>query len=93
MILIETKRLILRTWNNNDINDYYLLNQDPKVVEFLLKTSSIEQAKEFIENPIDDALRRWYDQPLFQTFQADFSILENSLNSFVRAKAGWSNTF
>ena len=50
MILIETKRLILRTWNNNDINDYYLLNQDPKVVEFLLKTSSIEQAKEFIEN-------------------------------------------
>jgi RimJ/RimL family protein N-acetyltransferase len=50
MIVIETKRLILRTWENNDINDYYLLNQDPKVVEFLLKTSSIEQEKEFIEN-------------------------------------------
>ena len=50
MIVIETKRLILRTWDNDDINDYYLLNQDPKVVEFLLKMSSIEQAKEFIEN-------------------------------------------
>ena len=50
MIIIETKRLILRTWDNNDINDYYLLNQDPKVIEFLLKTSSVEQAKEFIES-------------------------------------------
>ena len=50
VIVIETKRLILRTWENKDINDYYLINQDPKVVEFLLKTSSIEQAKEFIEN-------------------------------------------
>lgn len=50
MVVIETKRLILRTWENNDINDYYLINQDPKVVEFLLKTSSIEQATEFIEN-------------------------------------------
>ncbi len=30
LIVIETKRLILRTWDNNDINNYYLLNQDPK---------------------------------------------------------------
>jgi RimJ/RimL family protein N-acetyltransferase len=50
MKVIETERLILRTWDNNDINDYYSLNQDPKVVEFLLKMSSIEQAKKFIEN-------------------------------------------
>lgn len=49
MNVIETNRLILRTWGDNDINDYYLLNQDPKVVEFLLKMSSIEQSKEFIE--------------------------------------------
>ena len=25
-------------------------------------------AKQFLENPIDEALRSWYDQPLFQTY-------------------------
>ena len=49
MIVIETKRLILRTWNDEDIDAYYLINQDPKVVEFLLKISSIDKAREFIE--------------------------------------------
>lgn len=29
-------------------------------------------AKQFLENPIDDVLRRWYDQPLFKSFSANF---------------------
>lgn len=60
MNVIETNRLILRTWGGNDINDYYLLNQDPKVVEFLLKMSSIEQSKEFIERMNDQFHARGY---------------------------------
>ena len=50
MVVIETKRLILRTWNDDDIGYYYLINQDPNVTEFLLKMSSIDQAKLFINN-------------------------------------------
>lgn len=35
MILFETKRLLLRTWCKQDINPMTLINQDPKVCEFL----------------------------------------------------------
>ena len=50
MIAIRTERLILRTWNNNDVCDYYSINSDPKVIEFLLKTSSVDEIKEFIHS-------------------------------------------
>jgi RimJ/RimL family protein N-acetyltransferase len=36
MIILETKRLILRTWHDDDIDPMTLINQDPKVCEFLL---------------------------------------------------------
>ena len=35
MIILETKRLILRTWQDDDIDPMTLINQDPKVCEFL----------------------------------------------------------
>ncbi len=50
MIVVETERLILRTWTKEDIDPYYCINQDYKVVEFLLKTSSIDQVEKFISN-------------------------------------------
>ena len=50
MKVIETTRLILRTWEGNDLDDFFLLNQDPRVVEYLMPMSSKEQAKEFIKN-------------------------------------------
>ena len=46
MKVIETTRLILRTWESNDLDDFFLLNQDPRVVEYLMPMSS----KEFIKN-------------------------------------------
>ena len=33
--IIETERLILRTWNKEDAEAYFRINQDPKVIEFL----------------------------------------------------------
>ena len=33
--IIETERLILRTWNQEDARSYFQINQDPKVIEFL----------------------------------------------------------
>ena len=49
-IILETERLILRTWEGDDIDKYYRINQDPKVTEFLLITPSIEQVDEFINS-------------------------------------------
>lgn len=47
--IIETKRLILRTWKKEDIEPYYQINQDKKVTEFLLGALSMEQVKDFIK--------------------------------------------
>lgn len=46
--MIETERLILRTWRDEDVEPYYLINQDPRVLEFLLGPPSMSEVKEFI---------------------------------------------
>ncbi len=46
--IIETKRLILRTWEPQDVEAYYEINQDPKVIEFLLGPLSLQQVNDFI---------------------------------------------
>ncbi|MDI9818331.1 MULTISPECIES: GNAT family N-acetyltransferase [unclassified Legionella] len=48
MNIIETERLILRTWKEEDIKIYYQINQDPRVIEFLPGSLSLEQAGDFI---------------------------------------------
>lgn len=48
MIVLETQRLILRTWLISDIEPYYLINQDAKVIEFLRGSLSREQVRDFI---------------------------------------------
>ena len=48
-IIIETERLILRTWNRQDAEAYYLINQDDNVMEFLPKPSlTMSQVNDFI---------------------------------------------
>lgn len=46
--IIETKRLILRTWNKEDAEAYFQINQDPKVIEFLRGPLTMEQVNDFI---------------------------------------------
>jgi RimJ/RimL family protein N-acetyltransferase len=50
MKIIETERLILRTWKNEDADEYYQINQDPEVIEFLLGYLSMEEVKDFISS-------------------------------------------
>ena len=47
-IIIETDRLILRTWQEKDASAYFLINQDPKVIEFLTGSLTMEQVNDFI---------------------------------------------
>ena len=44
MKVIETERLILRTWRDSDFRPFSLMNQDPLVMEFFPKTLSQEES-------------------------------------------------
>lgn len=49
MKIIETARLILRTWEKEDADSYFRINQDPKVTEFLHGSLTMEQVNDFID--------------------------------------------
>jgi RimJ/RimL family protein N-acetyltransferase len=49
MKIIETDRLILRTWKDEDADALWHINQDSKVTEFLLGSMTMEKVKEFIQ--------------------------------------------
>ncbi len=48
MTIIETERLLLRTWRQNDAEAYFLINQDPQVIEFLRGSLTMQQVRDFI---------------------------------------------
>ena len=51
-VILETERLILREFKEEDARDMYNLNQDPEVVKYVDGThfESIDDARTFIEN-------------------------------------------
>jgi RimJ/RimL family protein N-acetyltransferase len=60
MKIIETERLILRTWQEEDIEAYYQINQDPKVIEFLAGSMTREQVSDFIAKTNKDQQKHRY---------------------------------
>src|SRR3990167_2232368 len=48
MKILETERLILRTWKKEDAEVYFQINQNPKVIEFLGGPLTREQIYDFI---------------------------------------------
>lgn len=49
MKLIETSRLILRTWHEQDKQPFFEINHDNKVLEFLPGSMSEEQVSDFMQ--------------------------------------------
>ena len=47
--MIETNRLILRTWNANDLQPILAINQDPKVKEYFPSIQDLKMTKNFID--------------------------------------------
>jgi RimJ/RimL family protein N-acetyltransferase len=47
-VIIETERLILRTWRQTDADAYFKINQDPKTIELLRGPLTMEQVNDFI---------------------------------------------
>jgi RimJ/RimL family protein N-acetyltransferase len=48
MPVIETERLLLRTWKKEDAAEYYRINQDPQVIEFLRASLTMQEVNDFI---------------------------------------------
>jgi RimJ/RimL family protein N-acetyltransferase len=48
MKILETKNLILRSWQSVDAHAYFELNQDPKVTECLPRAITFEESEKFI---------------------------------------------
>jgi RimJ/RimL family protein N-acetyltransferase len=46
---LETERLMLRTWNDNDLQPMLAINQDPKVMEYFPGLQDLEMTKNFID--------------------------------------------
>jgi len=49
MKILETDRLILRTWDDNDFQPMLAINQDPKVMEYFPELQDLEMTKNFID--------------------------------------------
>ena len=48
MKILETDRLILRTWNDNDLQPMLAINQDSKVMEYFPGLQDLETTKKLI---------------------------------------------
>lgn len=77
MNIIETERLILRTWKDQDADAYWRINQDAKVTEFLLGPLSMEQVQTFIQDMNQKFLKTGY------TFWAVEEKATGSLIGFI----------
>lgn len=60
MNLIETDRLILRPWTPQDLEPFAKINADPRVMEHMLKTLTIEQTRAFIDRINDQIANHGY---------------------------------
>ncbi|KTC64957.1 acetyltransferase (plasmid) [Legionella adelaidensis] len=60
MSLIKTSRLILRPWQQSDVEPYFLINQDTRVIEFLPGSISKEQINDFMQYQNQQLKNRGY---------------------------------
>lgn len=59
-VFIETERLFLRTWLEKDIEPFYQINQDPKVIEYLLGPLTRQEIQSYINSKNAQAESREY---------------------------------
>jgi [ribosomal protein S5]-alanine N-acetyltransferase len=58
MIYFETKRLIFRDWNEQDLNEFRMMNKNTRVMEYFTKTLNEEETDRFY-NIIQDEFRNY----------------------------------
>ena len=50
MKIIETERLILRTWQDSDLEPMHQINQDKEVMKYFFGLKDLEATEKLIEN-------------------------------------------
>ena len=66
-LLIETERLILREWRDEDLVPLHAMNNDPIVCEFFPDFKDMQQARAFIHHSRDRDRRHGYSfQPVIE---------------------------
>lgn len=58
MIYFETKRLVFRDWNEQDLNEFRIMNKDTRVMEYFKKILNKEETDRFY-NAIQDEFRNY----------------------------------
>lgn len=53
IVELKTKRLILRQWKDEDLTDFFRLNSDPEVMEYLPKILNNEESDNLAKKIID----------------------------------------
>jgi RimJ/RimL family protein N-acetyltransferase len=88
MKVIETERLILRTWEQEDVDDYYRINQDPKVIEFLLGPLTIQEVKDFMA-----AMNEQFAKLNFTLFAVEAKLSGNLIGFIGLNPPNWQSHF
>lgn len=73
--LFQTERLLVRTYDANDREDFFLLNGDPEVVRFIRPAQSREECDQFLLDVMAAAIAT----PLF----GRWAVQEKTTNAFV----------
>ena len=86
MKILETKRLILRTWKKSDLDPMCEINQDPKVMEYFSKLQDRDTTKKFINKVINHFDKNGYTNYAIQTkFTNKFIGFIGLLNTNIKA--------
>lgn len=88
MKAIETTRLILRTWEGKDIDVYFKINQDPKVLKFLPKTMTIEEVKSFMT-----AMNEQFQKHKYTLWAAEEKANGNLMGFIGLHRTNWESHF
>lgn len=75
--MIETERMILRRWKPSDIQPFFEINSDSRVMEFYPSTNSLDETKQIVEK-----IEKSFDENRFGLFAVEKKS-DKSLMGFV----------
>jgi len=86
--IIETERLILRTWKKADAEPYFRINQEPRVIECLRGPLTMEQVNDFIQ-----AVNRQWDKYAYTLWAAELKATAEFMGFIGLNYTAWEAHF
>ncbi len=88
MKIIETNRLVLRTWKDEDAEAFFRINQDPKVIEYLMGSLTMEQVLEFMQK-----CNRGFEEKRFCLFAVELKSSHEMIGFIGLSEPSWESHF